>query len=222
MNITINDTIACDTARLNSFINSGNYDYNSEIGETEKSVFEKVMADFNHWLEDLFNAFFNTKNDLFSPDSKMLYVWLVIGILVIAALLYFMYRKRMFFFEKKKKEEEGYKVVEDTIYGIDFDKDISRAIEAGNYREAIRLRYLQCLKWLSDNDAIDWRIHKTPAQYSREYKNEDFSFITRQYVLVRYGDYDATPGIYNAISDKYKTVVSSFSIIQQKGGDNEA
>ena len=91
MNITINDTIACDTSRLNSFINSGNYDYNSEIGEAEKSLFEKVMNDFYHWLEGIFKDLFHVENALFSSDSKMLYVWIVIGVIGILALLYFMY-----------------------------------------------------------------------------------------------------------------------------------
>ena len=128
---------------------------------------------------------------------------------------------------KKAKDEDDYEVVEDTIYGIDFEKEIADAIESGNYRKAIRLRYLQCLKTLSDNDAIDWRIHKTPTQYTREFKNEDFKNLTRQYVLVRYGGYKATPEIYEYICDKYKIIVSELSVnmnleSSQKGGDDEA
>lgn len=227
MNITINDTIACDTTRLNSFINSGNYDYNSEIGEAEKSLFEKVMNDFYHWLEGIFKDLFHVENALFSSDSKMLYVWIVVAVIGILALLYFMYKRKMLFFNKKAKDEDDYEVVEDTIYGIDFEKEIADAIESGNYRKAIRLRYLQCLKTLSDNDAIDWRIHKTPTQYTREFKNEDFKNLTRQYVLVRYGGYKATPEIYEYICDKYKIIVSKLSVnmnleSSQEGGDNEA
>lgn len=133
----------------------------------------------------------------------------------------------MLFFKKKEKAENDYDVVEDTIYGIDFDQDISRALDCGNLREAIRLRYLQCLKYLSDNEKIDWRIHKTPAQYTREFKNADFSSLTRQYVLIRYGDYEATQAIFNDISSKYKNIVDQLNVVtaaveKEEGGDYEA
>jgi hypothetical protein len=227
MNVTITDTLVCDTARLNSFINSGNYDYNSEVGETDKSLFEKVMSDIDHWLDDVFGSIWDAKNTLFSSDSNMRYVWLAIGIVLILALLFFMYKRKMLFFKKKEKANEEYKVVEDTIYGIDFENDIARAIGLGNYREAIRLRYLQCLKMLSDHEAIDWRIFKTPAQYTREFKDDNFSDLTRQYVLVRYGGYDASKAIYDGICEKYKSIENRLSdnkesAPSEEGGDNEA
>ncbi len=225
MNVQITDTIVCDTNKLEAFIRSGNYDYSSEIAETEKSIFEKIMSDIKQWIKDLFDGVFNAADSIFTTNEKMQYVWLGLGIIAILVLLYVMYRKKMLFFAKKEKKEDDYEVVEDTIYGIDFEKDISRALGSGNYREAIRLRYLQCLKLLSDSDKIEWRIYKTPAQYTREYKNDDFSNLTRRYVLVRYGDYEATQAIFDDISDKYKSIENQLSLampsntVEEGGGD---
>lgn len=228
MKSLVADTIACDTTRLNSIINSGDFDYNSEIADNQKSLFEKVLSDIENWFNDILNGIFSAGDKVFSTNNRTMgYVWLVLAIIAILVLLYIMFRKKMLFFKKKEKAENDYDVVEDTIYGIDFEQDISRALDCGNLREAIRLRYLQCLKYLSDNEKIDWRIHKTPAQYTREFKNADFSSLTRQYVLIRYGDYEATQAIFNDISSKYKNIVDQLNVVsaaveKEEGGDYEA
>lgn len=227
MKSLVADTIACDSARLKAIINSGDFDYNSEIAENQKSLFEKILSDVQNWLNDILDGIFSAGDKLFSTNRSMGYVWLVLAIIAILVLLYIMFRKKMLFFKKKEKAEDDYDVVEDTIYGIDFELDILRALGSGNYREAIRLRYLQCLKYLSDNEKIDWRIHKTPAQYTREFKNADFASLTRQYVLIRYGDYEATQAIFDDISGKYKNIVDQLNVVtaaveKEEGGDHEA
>ena len=227
MKSPVSDTIVCDSTRLNSIINSGDFDYNSEIAENQKSLFEKILSDIENWFNDILNGIFSATDKMFSTNRSMGYVWLALAIIAVLVLLYIMYKKKMLFFKKKEKAENDYDVVEDTIYGIDFEEDISRALGCGNYREAIRLRYLQCLKFLSDNEKIDWRIHKTPAQYTREFKNDDFSSLTRQYVLIRYGDYDATQAIFDDISGKYNSIVEQLHIVEpavetEEGGEHEA
>ena len=52
--------------------------------------------------------------------------------------------------------------------------------------------YLQTLKWLSDNHLIEWQSFKTPTQYTKEWRNADFLKITRLFVRVRYGGFEAT------------------------------
>ena len=82
-------------------------------------------------------------------------------------------------------------MTEDTIYGIDFPSEIEKAIDSHDYREALRLMYLQTLKWLSDNHQIDWQSFKTPTQYTNEWRNADFQKITLIFVKVRYGGFEA-------------------------------
>ena len=179
--INVSDTIVCDSSLLKKIINDGNYDYNSEITVEQKSLLEKVKDDFGRWLDDVLSS--------------------------LVTILYYIYKKKMFFFKKKEKAADDYEVGEETIYGIDFDKEIAAAVGRGDYREAVRLRYLQCLKFLSDHEVIDWRIYKTPAQYTREYKQAAFTQLTRTYVLVRYGDRDANQSVLDGIVSNYESIV---------------
>lgn len=81
----------------------------------------------------------------------------------------------------------------DNIHEIDFDKAIEEAVLAKNYRLAVRLSYLRCLKYLSDARLIDWHIEKTNADYVRELTNAPqykvFNLLTYQFEYVWYGDF---------------------------------
>ena len=59
---------------------------------------------------------------------------------------------------RSHKNSLPYTVEEDTIYGVDFPKGIDEALSRRDYREAIRLLYLQTLKQLSDAERIDWQL----------------------------------------------------------------
>ena len=172
MEAFIADTLVCDSTMLNRFVTDDNYDYNSELQGKNNSLLDRVMQSISDWFKDLFGTAQDVQNSVMNNTSST-WVYILIAVLVIAilVLLYFMYKKKMFFFKRKNKDEEDYEVVEDSIYGVDFDKDIDAAFKAGNYKEAVRLTYLQCLRLLSDNELIDWRIYKTPTQYTSRTHN---------------------------------------------------
>ena len=69
---------------------------------------------------------------------------------------------------RSPKNKLPYEVGEDTIYGVDFSGGIADALSRSDYREAVRLLYLQTLKRLSDEKRIDWQPYKTPTQYINE------------------------------------------------------
>lgn len=103
-------------------------------------------------------------------------MWTVLGIIVILAILWivFVVRPSVFMRSGKKVDALNYDVTEDTIYGIDFPSEIEKSLDRHDYREALRLMYLQTLKWLSANHQIDWQSFKTPTQYTNEWRNADF------------------------------------------------
>lgn len=228
MGVNVSDTIVCDSSLLKKIISDGNYDYNSEITVDQKSLLEKVMDDFARWLDDVLSGLFNSPDAIVHSSNLMRYVWIGIAVVVLALILYYIYKKRMFFFKKKENAAHDYEVGEETIYGIDFDKEIAAAVNRGDYREAIRLRYLQCLKFLSDREAIDWRIYKTPSQYTREYKQAEFKQLTRSYVLVRYGDRDANQSVLDDVFQNYESIVERLkddkeaTVDLEEGGPHEA
>jgi hypothetical protein len=81
----------------------------------------------------------------------------------------------------------------ENIHEIDFDTEIEKAISQHNYRLAVRLLYLKCLKQLSDSKLIEWQIDKTNSAYLFELTNpsqkQTFGMLTRQFEYVWYGNF---------------------------------
>jgi hypothetical protein len=85
----------------------------------------------------------------------------------------------------------------DNIHGIDFDKQITEAVNQKNYRIAVRLFYLYTLKKLADKQLIAWEINKTNHDYTTELSNsaagsrlhQDFEQATYYFEYVWYGDF---------------------------------
>lgn len=79
------------------------------------------------------------------------------------------------------------------IHGIDFDAEVEKALAQHNYRLAVRLLYLKCLKQLNDKKLIQWEIDKTNTAYLYELKNGEqrqiFSVLTNRFEYVWYGNF---------------------------------
>ena len=90
---------------------------------------------------------------------------------------------------RSPKNKLPYEVGEDTIYGVDFSGGIADALSRSDYREAVRLLYLQTLKRLSDEKRIDWQPYKTPTQYINEVRIPVFRQLTNHFLRVRYGNF---------------------------------
>jgi hypothetical protein len=92
-----------------------------------------------------------------------------------------------------RKVEVPYTESLENIHDINFDEEIEKAIALHNYRLAVRLLYLKCLKQLSDNHLIHWQIDKTNTAYIYELKDanqrQTFSSLTRQFEFVWYGNF---------------------------------
>lgn len=127
-------------------------------------------------------------------------VLVCIAILILLLLLWFIYKKRPELFMRSRRNKLAYSVHEDTIYGVDFRQEIDRALARKDYREAVRLLYLQTLKQLSDGGQIDWQLYKTPTEYMYELKPESlrppFREVTHLFLRVRYGNFEATAALF--------------------------
>jgi hypothetical protein len=81
----------------------------------------------------------------------------------------------------------------ENIHEINFDEEIEKAVSQHNYRLAVRLLYLKCLKQLSDTNLIQWQIDKTNSAYVYELSDpkqkQMFGLLTRQFEYVWYGDF---------------------------------
>ena len=143
------DTLVYDTATVAIWQSGSEYDYNRELQTPEVDL----IGWLNLWLGKLLQKIFGSK---FAEQYTEI-VLAGLFILIVLLLIWFLYKKRPELFMRSGKKL-AYRVEEDTIYGIDFEKEISTAMLRNEYREAVRLLYLQTLKQLSDAEKIDWQI----------------------------------------------------------------
>ena len=190
------DTIIYDAQKIADYQENSRFDYNSQLDIPDYSLFDVVLK----WLRSLLNAIFSGKfeEDVTTP------LMIILFFTAIAAVLFFLYKKRPELFMRAKKTTPlPYNIEEENIHGIDFEKELSSATEKGDYRLAIRLLYLQTLRLLSDNNLIDWQIHKTPSEYLYEIKSAEmkplFRELTTNFLHIRYGNYVASPELYEAM-----------------------
>ena len=122
-----------------------------------------------------------------------------IAVLLLLLIGWFIYKKNPAIFIRSRKNALPYTVGEDTIYGVDFAKEIASALSRHDYREAVRLLYLQTLKQLSDEKRIDWQLYKTPTQYIYEVRMPAFQRLTHHFLRVRYGNFEATEELFQTM-----------------------
>lgn len=196
------DTLSCDTDRLAHWQNNPSYDYNRELQTPELDLYGWLNMQLMKLLEKIFGSRFAAEYT--EP------ILIIIFILIVLLLVWFVYRKRPELFMRAGKKTIAYTVHEDTIYGVDFDAEIAAAVSRGDYKEAIRLLYLQTLRSLSDHEIIDWQLYKTPTQYIYEVKpetrREPFRNLTNRFLRVRYGNFEATEQLFSEMKGLQKEV----------------
>ena len=204
------DTLSVDTLRIAEWRTKPEFDYTVEFKGSSFSLWDWFTDRFNQIMQDLFG------------DISLGYtgeiIWYVLGFgAIVAIIVYTLYRhpELLRWRSKKNAENDGYIVEEDNIYGIDFPSTIDQALKVGNYREAVRLVYLQTLRHLSDAGKIDWQPAKTPSQYLNEYIGRPFHHLTTTFVRIRYGGYDADVSTADAAMADSKATIEEIEIAQK-------
>ncbi len=179
------DSLQIDSAQIALWQSDGRYDYDREIVGGSQNLLEWISEIVSERLGKVFNT---------ALDNDVVYYSLMgLGFLLALFLAWLLWRSRFRLFMKTEKKDDAldYEVTEDSIYGVDFDAELSEAYCHQNYRQVVRLLYLQTLLWLQESGMIDWQPSKTPAQYMRHVNKTAFSTMTSLFVMVRYGNYEA-------------------------------
>lgn len=209
------DTLVCDTTKIAAWQADSAYQYNRELLSPEVNLMGLVQI----WLGKVLQFLFGNR---FAEEYTGI-VLIVLLLLILLCLLWFLYRKRPELFLRAPKHSAAYHIHEDTIYGISFDECIEASCQRGDYREAIRLLYLQTLKQLSDGGQLNWQPHKTPTEYFYEVKDEAlrsfFRSITNNFLRVRYGNFEATLPLFDRMrSDQHALLQCLPAALAMKGG----
>ena len=203
------DTLRADTAQIALWLSDPSFQYNRELVSPEDTFGDWLLRVVGEWLNGLFN----------SRIAEVYTERVLIALAVCFFLLIFwlVYRHHLSLFVRSPKVAMDYEVEEDTIYGVDFDSAIQQALGRSDYREAVRLLYLQTLKLLSDAGRIDWQLYKTPTQYLNECRLPAFRLLTNEFLRVRYGHFEASDSLIRQLKSLQAEIfVSQHSLASQE------
>lgn len=199
-----------DANAINHFKKDPQFNYTDYAGAGETSFLERLWR----WIiEHLFGWTRHAKlgggfNSSFLWVIKYLFYGILIAFVVFVVIKSFGLDLIRLFRRRSKKIPEPYAELIEDIHAIDFDDELEKAITQGNYRLAVRLLYLHCLKQLSDLQLIDWQIDKTNSAYVNELANPSqkqvFSVITRQFEYVWYGNFSVDKQAFVSISNIFR------------------
>jgi hypothetical protein len=110
-------------------------------------------------------------------------------------------------FTRTSTSKMDFKLAEENIHGLDFEKLIAHAAERKEYRDAVRLTFLFSLKKLSDANLIKWLPGKTNDDYL--YELREHPTLPRIQELRYYFDY-AWYGHFEVDNETYSGVKQTF------------
>ena len=110
-------------------------------------------------------------------------------------------------FGKKDRSAAGPVLLDaEDIAAVDLDGRLAEALDRGDLRQAVRLRYLLILKALDAAGVLVWRRDKTNRQYvaevgaSRTDLAAPFRSVTRAFDAVWYGERPVSAGLYDRLA----------------------
>ena len=127
------DTLTYNAQQIAEWQESGDYDYNRELVGSQMNLLEWIMRKIEEFMDELFSGI--------SSDTKYT-LYVIAALLLLFFIIFVVVKLKPKLFRREEKSELEYKEVEDTIYGIDFDSQISAAKDRKDWFEAVRLIYL--------------------------------------------------------------------------------
>jgi hypothetical protein len=192
---------------IEKFRTNKDFNYHGPGASYGMSLWERFWA----WI---WNTITSTLAHIPNGGSFLLYFFLTVAV---GFLVYFILKSAGIdpigiWQGNAKKIDLPYTESLENIHEINFDAEVEKAISQHNYRLAVRLLYLKCLKQLSDSNLIHWQIDKTNSAYLFELteptQKQTFGLLTTQFEYIWYGnfsiDQQAFGTIYSLFQD-FKT-----------------
>ena len=154
--------------------------------------------------------FTNDQNNFTQQAWFNTLLWCIIIAIFLGALAYFLLQNKINLFSKESLASASQTFSEDEnadIFHIPYADLLRKAEKEENYRNAVRLLYLQTLKQLSETGRIQYQPDYTNLQYVQQlYKSnlyENFFTITRHYEFVWYGKFEISKGLYEKVKNDF-------------------
>ncbi|MGN6617212.1 MAG: hypothetical protein ACTHJ5_08530 [Ilyomonas sp.] len=155
------------------------------------------------------------KASLITSPWIQLLIWMIIIGVFVYALVYFLLTNKISLFTTGNisVSSPGHNDGEDDIFHLPYNELLQQAAKEKNYRQAVRILYLQTLKMMSEKNIIKFQPDYTNLHYLSQlnktnYFNE-FLNITHHYEYAWYGKFFVS-------EDRFKKIRADFESIQQK------
>lgn len=169
---------------------------------TEVEAGENWYTKFKRWLNRMWHRFWQwligdyEASPFWSVVIQMLPYIIVAGIVGFIAWLFYKLNPGAKMLRSQNTPEVFFTEEEEIIKSKDIQKLIAKALEAKDYRLAVRYYYLFILKRLTNAEFIDYEFDKTNSDYSKELSEKkvasDFNKATNLYDYIWYGNFEVT------------------------------
>lgn len=185
--------------------------------EVQTSLWTRFWRWFWNWVAQLFSSLKVDGHKSFFDLVLLFFEYLIIA-LGLGAIIFMILKLvgiDMFNVLRRKPVavDIPYSESLENIHEIDFDTELDKAINQQNYRLAVRMLYLKCLKQLSDSQLIDWQPDKTNSIYINELVNpeqrDSFKLLTRQFEYIWYGEFTIDLPAFNNIHSLFRNFRNS-------------
>jgi len=174
-------------------------------------VYDDVPKTLSLW-DRFWRWFWRWVNEFFSGKATGNIIQYVLIGLVVALIVFIVVKiirlDLKLLSGKSKKVEIPFAETLENIHEIDFNEELEKAMQSGNYRLVVRLLYLKTLKQLTDQSLIDWQPEKTNQVYVSELVNKDhqlaFSKLTQQFEYIWYGEFFIDKNSFEPIQQSFQ------------------
>lgn len=181
------------------------------------TVVKKMQEDDDYWYAntEVKKKKINEQNISSVPFVRRQWfqnlLWIIIITGFVGFVIWWLAGNKVALFRKKIRRIDDIRQDElesEDIFSINYQKEIDKATQQGNYRLAVRLMFLRLLKNLTEKNIIQYKQGKTNFDYllqlqpTRYYR--DFFRITRNYEYSWYGQFEVDERAYYVILDDFK------------------
>ena len=148
----------------------------------------------------------NSSRGFINTKAFEVILWLCVVGGFVAVLIIYLSNNNASLFRSSKKimgDQADTDPETDDIFNINYEKEINKAVNAGNYRLAVRLHFLQLLRNLSSKNIIQYAQDRTNFDYILQVQQASwyplFFRLTRNYEYAWYGHFDIDQYKFDAI-----------------------
>jgi len=227
------DTIAAVPVDREANFEGDDEDADEDVKDDEKANDKFIEVASSDWKQDSFSQrhvdkrLFNNDDDFWYANTTFAkkkkntgsrnstfyqsFLWVLAIGGFIAFLIIFLGNSNISLFRRSKSMEEiESELGTEDIFGINYNREIEKAIASGDYRLAVRLLYLQLLRGMSDRNIIQYSHERTNLDYLMQVRHaswyQQFFRITRNYEYVWYGLFEVDQHKFEAINKDVKSL----------------